>query len=62
MLPLVACHMHFEYIPAVTKGWAGVQDKKREGWVDPGQAGGFFQEAAVKWVSGANCSKSSYWK
>ena len=38
------------------------QDKNREGWVDPGQAGGPFQKAAVKWVSDAKRSQSSYWK
>ena len=54
--------MHFVLLTAVTECWAGVQEDKREGWVDPGQAGGPFQEAAVKWVSGAKRSQSSYWK
>ena len=30
-----------------------IQEDKREVWADSGQAGGPFQEAAVKWVSGA---------
>ena len=40
--------MHFEKLPAFTECWAGVQDEKREGLVDPGQAGGSFLEAAVR--------------
>ena len=45
MLSLLACHIHFEKLPAVTECWKGVQDEKQ---VDPGQAGGLFQEAAVQ--------------
>ena len=48
MLPLVACDMTFEQLPAVTECWEGVQDKKQEGRFDPGQAGGPFQETSVK--------------
>ena len=44
MLSLAASHMHFEQLPADTECWEGVQDEKREGWVNPVQAGGPFKK------------------
>ena len=44
MQSLVACHMHFEQLPADTECLAGVQDEKREGRVDPVQAGGTLKK------------------
>ena len=48
--------MHFEYFPAISECWEGVQNDKREVQAGPGQAGGPVQAAAVK--CGMHCGPS----
>ena len=52
--------MHFEYFPAISECWEGVQNDKREvqagPGTSPGQAGGLVQAAAVK--CGNHCVSS----